>query len=153
MLRYVDVILYDSIYRIKLPSCNKWILSSFNLETYVNPKIPRYNFFSCSNSPILASNRTVLLLCPPPPVHPKLGLTNLIVHSLFSRNPNLEVQIADQLVSQERSITGNHLKAGNAQNCYLVVLLWRRWFRRRILHWLNASKRFIVLLLVFSVKS
>ncbi len=56
-----------------------------------------HNFFSCSNSPFLASNRTVLLLCPPPSLHPKLGLTNLIVNNLFTRNPNLEEQIADQL--------------------------------------------------------
>ncbi len=97
--RYVAVILYESIYRIKLPSCEpyKWILSSLNLETYVKPKIPRHNLFSCSNSPILDSNRTVLLLCPPPPLHPKLGLTNLIVNGLFTWNPNLEEQIADQL--------------------------------------------------------
>ncbi len=53
--------------------------------------------FSCSNSPILASNQTVLLLCPPPPFHPKRGLTNLIVNNLFTRNPNPEEQIADQL--------------------------------------------------------
>ncbi len=39
----------------------------------------------------------VLLLCPPPPLHPKLGLTNLIGNSLFNRNLNLEEQIADQL--------------------------------------------------------
>ncbi len=57
----------------------------------------RHNFFSCSNSPILASNRTVLLLCPPPPLHPKLGLTNLIVNSLFTRNPKLEEQRTYQL--------------------------------------------------------
>ncbi len=61
-----------------------------------SPKLQRHNFFSCSNFPILASNRTVLLLCPPPPPHPNLGLTNLIVNSLFTRNPNLEEQIADQ---------------------------------------------------------
>ncbi len=35
--------------------------------------------------------------CRPPPLHPKLDLTNLIVHNLFTRNPNLEEQIADQL--------------------------------------------------------
>ncbi len=42
-------------------------------------KSQRRNFFSCSNSPTLDSNRTVLLLCPPPPLHLKLGLTNLLV--------------------------------------------------------------------------
>ncbi len=67
------------------------------METYVKLKIPRHNLFSCSNSPILASNRTVLLLGPPPPLHPKLGLKILIVNSLFTRNPNQEEQIADQL--------------------------------------------------------
>ncbi len=65
------------------------------MEIYVEPKIPRYNFFSYSN--YLASNRAVLLLCPPPPLHSKLDLTNLIVNSIFTRNPNLEEQIADQL--------------------------------------------------------
>ncbi len=52
-------------------------------------------FFSYSNSPIRASNWSVLLLCPPPPLHPKLCLTNIIFNSLFTRNPNLEEQIAD----------------------------------------------------------
>ncbi len=57
----------------------------------------RHNFFSCFNSIILTSNRTVLFVCSPPPLHPKLGLTNLIVNSLFTHNPNLEEQIADKL--------------------------------------------------------
>ncbi len=60
-------------------------------------KSQRYTFFICSNSPILVSNRNVLLLCSPPPLYPKLSLTNIIVHSLFTRNPNPEEQIADQL--------------------------------------------------------
>ncbi len=57
----------------------------------------RHNFFGCSNSPSLDSNRTVLALCPSGALHPNLGLTTLIVNILFTRNPNLEVQIADQL--------------------------------------------------------
>ncbi len=44
----------------------------------------------------------------PPPLHPKLGLTNLIVNNPFTRNPNLEEQFADQLGNEEeRSITCN----------------------------------------------
>ncbi len=60
-------------------------------------KSQRHIFFSCSNSPILASYRTALLRCPPPPLHPKLDLTNPIVKNLFTLNPNQEEQIADQL--------------------------------------------------------
>ncbi len=55
--------------------------------------------------------------------------------------------------SQERSITGNHLKADNVQNCSLAMPICRKWFHRRIIHWYNASKRFIVLKLAFAVKS
>ncbi len=60
-------------------------------------KSQNHNLFSCSNSPILDSNHTALLICPPLQFHPKLGLTDLIFNSLFTRNPNLEEQIADQL--------------------------------------------------------
>ncbi len=70
----------------------------------------RHNFFSCSNSPILDSNRTVPLLCHAPPLHPKLGLTNLIVKSLFTRNPNLEEQFADQLGSARKEYHGKSLE-------------------------------------------
>ncbi len=66
------------------------LFSSNMLKLLSSQKSQIHNFFSCSNSPILDSNRTALLLCPPPPsLHPKLGLTNLInpiVHSLFTRN-------------------------------------------------------------------
>ncbi len=65
-----------------------------------------HNFFSCSNSPILDSYRTVPLLCPPPPLHPKLGLTNLIVNSLFTRHPNLEEQFADRLGNARKKYHG-----------------------------------------------
>ncbi len=97
--RYVTVILYDSIYRMKLPSYEpyKLILSSSNCGNLRQAKHRRHNFFSCSNSPILNSNRTVLLHCPSLPLHSKLGLTNVIFNSLFARNPNLEEQTADQL--------------------------------------------------------
>ncbi len=76
------------------------------METYVKPKIPRHNLFSCSNSSILATYRTVLLLCPPPPLHPKLGLTNLIGNSLFTRKPNLEEQFTHQLGNARKEYYG-----------------------------------------------
>ncbi len=57
------------------------------------------------------------------------------------------------LASQERIISGNHLKADNVLNFPLAVLFWRSWFHRWIIHWLNASKHFIVLWLTFSVGS
>ncbi len=60
-------------------------------------KVQRHNFFSYSNSSVLDSKRTVVLLCPPPPLPRKMGLTNLIVNSFFIRNPNLGEQIADLL--------------------------------------------------------
>ncbi len=66
----------------------------------------RHNFFSFSNSPIIDSNQTVLLLRPPLPLHPKLGLTNLIVNSLSTRNLNLEEQFADQLGNARKEYHG-----------------------------------------------
>ncbi len=49
------------------------------------------NLFSCSNSPILDSNRPVFFHCPP--LHPKLSLANLKFNNLFTRNLNLEEQL------------------------------------------------------------
>ncbi len=97
--RYVAVILDGTIYRMKLLSYEpyKLILSNSNRGNLRQAKNRRHNFFSCSNSHILDCNRAVLLLCHPPPLHPKRGLTNLIVNNLFTRYPNLEEQIADQL--------------------------------------------------------
>ncbi len=66
----------------------------------------RHHFVSCCNSPFLDSNRTTPLLCPPPPLHPKLGLTNLIVNSLFTRNPNLEEPFAYQLGNARKEYLG-----------------------------------------------
>ncbi len=74
----------------------------------------RHNFFGCSNSPILDSNRTVLVLCPSGPLHPKLGLTTLIVNNLFTRNPNLEEQVAYQLGTVR---TENHGKSFEGRQC------------------------------------
>ncbi len=42
----------------------------------------------------------------PPPLDPKLGLTNLIVNSLFSLNPNLEEHSADQLGNARKEYHG-----------------------------------------------
>ncbi len=69
-------------------------------------KLPRYVAIIYSNSPILDSNRTVPIICPPPPLHPKLGLTNLIVNSLFTRNPNLEEQFANRLGNARKKYHG-----------------------------------------------
>ncbi len=69
----------------------------FELRKLTSSQTSQRHNFCCSNSPILASNRTVLLLCPPPPLRPKQSLTNLIVESLFTRSPNLEEQIDDRL--------------------------------------------------------
>ncbi len=66
----------------------------------------RHNFFSCFNSPILDSNRTAPLLCPPPPFHPKLGLTNLLDNCPFTRNLNLEEQFTDQLGNARKEYHG-----------------------------------------------
>ncbi len=71
-----------------------------------NQQSQRHNFFSCSNSPILDSIRTVLLLRPPLPLHPKLGLTNLIVNNLLTRNLNLEEQVSDQLGNARKEYHG-----------------------------------------------
>ncbi len=109
--------LYDSIYRMQLPSCEpyKRILSCFNCGNLRQAqKQQRHNFFSCSNTPILASNRTVPLLCPPPQLHSKLGLTNLIVNSLFTRSPHLEEQFADRLGNARKEYQG---KAFEGRQC------------------------------------
>ncbi len=117
MPRYVAVILNESICRMKLSSCKfyKWILSRSNCGNLSQTKNRRHNFYSCLNSPFLDSNRTGPLPppphCPPPPLQPKLGLTNLIVNSPFTRNPNLEQQFADQLGNARKEYHGNHLKA------------------------------------------
>ncbi len=69
----------------------------FELGNLRQAKNPKTQFVQLFQLPILASNRTVLLLCSPPPLHPKRDLTNPIDNSLFTRNPNLEEQISDQL--------------------------------------------------------
>ncbi len=74
----------------------------------------RHNFFSFSNSPILDSIRTVSLLCSPPPLDPKLGLTNRIVNSHFTRNPNLEEQFTDQLGNTRKEY---HEKSFQGRQC------------------------------------
>ncbi len=78
----------------------------FNLRKLTSSQSQRHHFFSCSNSPILAFNRTVSLLCPPPPLHPKLGLTNLLINNLFTWNPNLEEQFIDQLGNARKEYNG-----------------------------------------------
>ncbi len=46
-------------------------------------KTTHRNFFSCSKQSILDSTKPVLLLCPPPPLHLKLGLINLLMDLLL----------------------------------------------------------------------
>ncbi len=54
LLRYVAVILYDSIYRIKLPSCEpyKWILSSLNCENLRQAKNRKDTISSTVQTPL-----------------------------------------------------------------------------------------------------
>ncbi len=77
----------------------------------------RRNFFSCSNSPILDSNRAVPLLRSPPPLHPKLGLTNLIVNSLFTPNLNLEEQFTYQLGNARKEYHGKSFEGRQCSKC------------------------------------
>ncbi len=65
-----------------------------------------HNLFSCSNSPILDSNWTVLFHCHPLQLRPKLGLANLIFNSLFTRNLNLEEHSAAQRGITRREYLG-----------------------------------------------
>ncbi len=117
------------------------------VETYVKSKWQRHNF----NSPILDSNLTVLLLCPSPPPHPKLGLTNLIA-SLFTRNPNKYEQIADQLGIVRKAYHGKSFEGQHCTRLPSCSAFLKELAPRRIINWLNASKRFIVLWSAFSVK-
>ncbi len=89
--RYVAVILYDSIYRIKLPSCEpyKGILSSLNLET---SQKSQETISSAVPSPLFSPLTGLFCF-----FVPHLHFTNIIFYSLFTRNPNPEEQIADQL--------------------------------------------------------
>ncbi len=50
----------------------------------------------------------------PPPLHLKLGLTNLIVNNPFTRNLNLEVQFTDQLGNARKEYHG---KSFEVQQC------------------------------------
>ncbi len=115
--RYVAVILYDSLCRMKLSSCKSYKKDTEPFELWKltsSQQSQRHNFSNYSNSPILDTNRTVPLLCPPPPLQPKLGLKNLIVKSILTRNPNLEEQIADQLSIARK---GYHGKSFEGQQC------------------------------------
>ncbi len=96
--RYVGVILYDSIYRMNLTSCEayEWILSSSNCGTLLQAKNHKDTFCSA----VLSNQNAV-----------------------------------------------------SVQNFPFAVLFWGSWFHRRIIHWLNASKRFIVLWLALAVNS
>ncbi len=80
------------------------------VETYVKPTIANTQCLQLVLLPILDSNRTVPLLCPPPPLHPKLDLTNLIVNSLFTWNPNQEEQFTDQLCNARKECHGKSLE-------------------------------------------
>ncbi len=51
--------------------------------------------FHCLNPPLLYSNQPILLFCPPPTLHIKLGIVNLLVQHLFSLHPHLEVKVAE----------------------------------------------------------
>ncbi len=57
-----------------------------------------FNFFcNCLNTPLLHPNQSILLFCPPPALHIKLGIVNLLVQHLFSLHPHLEVKVAESL--------------------------------------------------------
>ncbi len=47
-------------------------------------------YFNCLNPPLLNSNLPILLLCPPHPLHLKLGTVNPLMRHLFSLHPHLE---------------------------------------------------------------
>ncbi len=64
---------------------------------YVKPKVPKTQFLQPFQLPYSQLQPDCPASLPPPPLHPKLGLTNLIVNSLFTRNPNREEQFAYQL--------------------------------------------------------
>ncbi len=61
---------------------------------------------------------TVLILCPPPPLHPKLGLTNLIVNSLFTRSPKLEEQFVYWLGNARKKYHG---KSFEGRQCSIFL--------------------------------
>ncbi len=50
----------------------------------------RKEFFSCSALPILRAEGPVLFICPPPPLHLKLGIVNQLMNLIFSHCPEVE---------------------------------------------------------------
>ncbi len=107
--RYVAVILYDSIWRMKLPSCKfyKWILSRSNCGN-LRQANNRKDIISSAVPTPLFSTLTGLSHFFFPHLHftQKLGLTNLIVNGPFTRIPNLEEQFADQFGNARKRYHG-----------------------------------------------
>ncbi len=50
----------------------------------------RKMYLSCSVLPILRAEGPILFICPPPPLHLKLGIVNQLMNVLFSHCPDVE---------------------------------------------------------------
>ncbi len=101
--RYVAVILYDSICRMKLSSCKsrKWILSRSNCGNLRQANNRKDTVFSAVPTPLFST-----FFFPHLHFTQKLGLTNLICNRLFTRKPNLEDYVADPLGNLRKEYHG-----------------------------------------------
>ncbi len=105
-------IIYDSICRMNLPSFEpyKWILSSFNCGNLRQAKNSKDTISTAVQTPLFSHLTYCPASLPPPPLQPKLGLTNLTVNNLFTQNPNLVDQIADQLGIARKEYHGKYFE-------------------------------------------
>ncbi len=77
-------------------------------------KIENKYFFNLNN-PLLNFNLPILLLCPPPPLHLKYGIVNLLMHHLFSLHPHLEKQVAKTLGIVQKDYHGKSFEGRQAK--------------------------------------
>ena len=59
----------------------------------ISAKLP----VNCSHAPLLRSSKSILPLCPPDPLHLKLGITNLLIRQLLQKYPLLEDFLKESL--------------------------------------------------------
>ncbi len=67
---------------------------------------------------MLNSNLPILLLCPPPPLHLKLGIVNPLMHHLFSLHPHLEKEVAKTLRMAQKDYHG---KSFEGRQCSKLI--------------------------------
>ncbi len=75
-------------------------------------------FFNCLNPPLLQSSQPILLICPPPPLHIKLDVVNLLIQRLFALHPNLEKDVTAALGIDRKDYHG---KSFEGRQCSKIL--------------------------------